>query len=114
MTRILCCGVMLLAASAAARAGELDKEFASAKVIAMPAKAAIVTPTELDKESPTPAGHGGGGHGGSFHGGGGWGHAGWGHTSWGHAGWGHAGWGWGGGWGWGYPWGWNVRVAFVW
>ncbi len=77
MTRLLVCGLFLFGATA--RAGELDKEFAPVKVVlATTAKVAVVTPSELDKESPTAAGHGGGGGGGSRGGGGGGHGGGWG------------------------------------
>src|SRR4051794_25936518 len=82
-------------------AGELDREFkggdakASATAPSPKSVIAVVSGTELDKDSPTQAWRRGG-WGGHY---GGWGghYGGWGH----HGGWGHYG-GWGQGWGYGH------------
>src|SRR5262245_17931072 len=117
MTRLLVCGLFLCGAAAAARAGELDKESAAAKTMPVAVKAAVPAPTELDKESPTPAGHyhGYGGYHGGYHGyyGGYRGYGGWGYGGWGYGGYRgyYGGWGYGGyrpwygGWGFGLGYG---------
>jgi hypothetical protein len=118
MIRLLLGLATAVALTGTLSAGELDKEF-SAKAgktapVAAVAKSTnlVSTASELDAETPTQAGHGGGhgggGHGGGFHGGGFHGgsfHGGSFHGGHGWGGYGYRGYGWGGygyrGYGWG-------------
>lgn len=116
MYRTLVCSLLVIGGSAAARAGELDREKSPPAAAVKPADlAATAAATEMDKETPEPAHRyrgGWGGYGWGGHRGFGWGgygyrsfSVGFGFSNFGWGGYGYPRYGWGGGFGWGgfYP-----------